>query len=140
MIISLCMNVFSMLLQCLLIRVRSKYYLITFCIIYLTTKVCHCQGILLHIILESESYKYGRVISSVSLSWPKSCQTLGDHTGYGAEVGTLEFSSECIPHSLLRGKRANTEWYYSLRIEYSPRFAAENFNYRKTGVTFLLCS
>ena len=39
---------------------------------------------------------------------------------------------------VLRGKRANTEWYYSLRIEYSPRFAAENFNYRKTGVTFLL--
>ena len=89
---------------------------------------------------ELESYKYGRVISSVSLSWPKSCQTFGNHTGYGAEAGALEFGSECIPRSLLLGKRANTEWYYSLRIEDSPRFAAENFNYRKTGVTFLLCS
>ena len=103
---------------------------------YITTKVCHCQGILLHVLLELESYKYGRVISSVSLSWPESCQTLGNHTGYGVEIGTLEFGSERIPRSLLLGKRANTKWYYSLRSEDSPRFAMENFNYRKTGVTF----
>jgi hypothetical protein len=42
----------------------------------------------------------------------------------------LEFGSERIPRSLLRGKRANAERYCSLRIEDSPQLAAESFNYR----------
>ena len=40
----------------------------------------------------------------------------------------VEFGSERIPRSLLRGKRANAERYCSLRIEDSPQFAAESFN------------
>jgi hypothetical protein len=40
----------------------------------------------------------------------------------------LEFGSERIPRSLLRGKRANDERYSSLRIEDSPQLAAESFN------------
>ena len=40
----------------------------------------------------------------------------------------FEFGSERIPRSLLRGKRANAERYYSLRIEESPQLAAESFN------------
>ena len=52
----------------------------------------------------------------------------------------LNSVASAFPVACCGGKRANTEWYYSLRIEDSPRFAAENFNYRKTGVTFLLCS
>ena len=57
---------------------------------------------------------------------PKAAKIFGNHTGYGAEAGALEFGSERIPRSLLQGKLANTEWYYSLRIKDSPRFAAEN--------------
>jgi len=41
---------------------------------------------------------------------------------------TLESGSERIPRSLLRGKRANGEHYYSLWIEDSPQFTAESFN------------
>jgi hypothetical protein len=40
----------------------------------------------------------------------------------------LEFGSERIPRSLLRGKRANDKRYSSLRIEDSPQLAAESFN------------
>ena len=40
----------------------------------------------------------------------------------------LESGSERIPRSLLRGKRANGEHYYSLWIEDSPQFTAESFN------------
>ena len=43
--------------------------------------------------------------------------------------GQVEFGSERIPRCLLRGKRANTEWHLSLRIEDSPRLAVESFNY-----------
>jgi hypothetical protein len=41
----------------------------------------------------------------------------------------VEFGSERIPRSLLRGKRANDERHCSLRIEASPQLAAESFNY-----------
>jgi hypothetical protein len=40
----------------------------------------------------------------------------------------LEFGSERIPRSLLRGKRAHDKRYCSLRIEDSPQQAAESFN------------
>jgi hypothetical protein len=40
----------------------------------------------------------------------------------------FESGSERIPRSLLRGKRANGEHHYSLRIEDSPQFTAESFN------------
>ena len=40
----------------------------------------------------------------------------------------IEFGSERIPRGLLRGKRANDERCYSLRIEDSPQLAAERFN------------
>ena len=45
----------------------------------------------------------------------------------------IEFGSERISRSLLRGKLANTELYYSLRIEDSPRLAAESFNKNQYG-------
>jgi hypothetical protein len=41
----------------------------------------------------------------------------------------IEFGSERIPRSLLRGKRANAERYCSIRIEDSPQLAAESFNF-----------
>jgi hypothetical protein len=40
----------------------------------------------------------------------------------------FEFGSELIPRSLLRGKRANAERFFSLRIEDSPRLAEESLN------------
>jgi hypothetical protein len=43
-------------------------------------------------------------------------------------MGNLEFDSERIPRSLLRGKQANAERYCSIRIEDSPQLAAESFN------------
>ena len=50
------------------------------------------------------------------------------HVFYNFDLCNLEFGSERIPRSLLRGKRANDERYYSLRIEDSPQLAAESFN------------
>jgi hypothetical protein len=50
---------------------------------------------------------------------------------YGS-VGTAvahESGSERIPRSLLRGKGANGEHYYSLRIGDSPQLTAESFNF-----------
>jgi len=47
----------------------------------------------------------------------------------------FESGSERIPRSLLRGKRANGEHYYSLWIEDSPQFTAESFNLRKSQIT-----
>jgi hypothetical protein len=46
---------------------------------------------------------------------------------------TIEFGSERMPRSLLRGKRANDERYCSLRIEDSPQLAAESFKYYTVG-------
>ena len=40
---------------------------------------------------------------------------------------SFESGSERIPRSLLRGKRANGEHYYSLGIEDSPQFTAVRF-------------
>jgi hypothetical protein len=40
--------------------------------------------------------------------------------------GLCESGSERIPRSVLRGKRANGEHNYSLWIEDSPQFTAEN--------------
>ncbi|MGA2331865.1 MAG: hypothetical protein ABSG75_08905 [Syntrophales bacterium] len=45
---------------------------------------------------------------------------------------SLEFGSERIPRSLLRGKRANAEQYCSLRIEDSPQLAVESFKSTKS--------
>jgi hypothetical protein len=44
---------------------------------------------------------------------------------------TTESGSERIPRSLLLGKRANGEHYFSLWIEDSPQSTAESFNYRQ---------
>ena len=40
----------------------------------------------------------------------------------------IEFGSDRIPGSLLRGKRANDDRYCSLRIEDSPQLPPESFN------------
>jgi len=50
----------------------------------------------------------------------------------------IEFGSERIPRSLLRGKRANDERYCSLRIEDSPQQAAESFNTNQLRTFFIL--
>jgi hypothetical protein len=47
-----------------------------------------------------------------------------------AGIQFFEFGSERIPRGSLRGKRANDERCYSLRIEDSPQLAVERFNYK----------
>jgi hypothetical protein len=59
---------------------------------------------------------------------------------YVDETKGFESGSGRIPCSLLRGKLANREHYYSLRIEDSPQFTVESFklshNYLNQGINY----